>query len=487
MSTTSVTPREGARAERNEKTASVPWALAGLSLSMALASLSTSIAHVSLPTLAHEFSASFQSVQWVVLAYLVAVTSLIVGVGRLGDIYGRRRLLLAGILLFTAASALCGIAPTLWLLIAARMAQGVGAAAMMALTLAFVGETVPKARTGRAMGVLGAMSAIGTGLGPALGGVLLAGPGWRALFLVNVPLGITALLLARHFLPADRPQALTSRNGFDGAGTLLLALALGAYALAMTIHRGHFGSLNLVLLAITAGMVGLFMFAVSRAASPLVNLAMLSEPGLRTGLLTSGLVSTVMMTTLVVGPFYLSLALELEAVLVGLVLSIGPLVAALAGVPAGRMADGLGAERVALLGLIGIAGGCFALALIPAPLGIAAYIAPIVIITAGYALFQASNNTTVMRPISPEQRGVVSGLLNLSRNLGLITGASVMGAVFAFASRATDTAMVRREAVARGMQVAFAVAAILIVGALALALTGRAGKAQPSRREERST
>ena len=193
------------------RTPSVRWALAGLSLSMLLSSLGTSIANVGLPTLAQAFNASFQDVQWVVLAYLLAITTLIVSVGRLGDIIGRRRLLLAGIVLFTVASLLCGAAPTLWLLIAARAAQGLGAAIMMALTMAFVGETVPKARTGSAMGLLGTMSAIGTALGPSLGGVLIAALGWRAIFLVNVPLGLLAFLLAYRHLPVDRRVPTTDR------------------------------------------------------------------------------------------------------------------------------------------------------------------------------------------------------------------------------------------------------------------------------------
>ena len=209
---------------------------------MLLSSLGTSIANVGLPTLAQAFNASFQEVQWIVLAYLLAITTLIVSVGRLGDITGRRRLLLAGIVLFTVASVLCGVAPTLWLLIAARAAQGLGAAIMMALTMAFVGETVPKAKTGSAMGLLGTMSAIGTALGPSLGGVLIAGLGWRAIFLVNVPLGILTFLLAHRYLPVDRREPKTDRAGFDTVGTLLLALTLAAYALAMTIGRGQFRS-----------------------------------------------------------------------------------------------------------------------------------------------------------------------------------------------------------------------------------------------------
>ncbi|RWN51021.1 MFS transporter [Mesorhizobium sp.] len=467
-------------AENPERAPAVRRALAGLSLSMLLSSLGISIANVALPTLTQAFDASFQEVQWIVLAYLLAITTLIVSVGRLGDITGRRRLLLAGLFLFTVASVLCGVAPTLWLLIAARAAQGLAAAIMMTLTMAFVGETVPKARTGSAMGLLGTMSAIGTALGPSLGGLLIAGAGWRAIFLVNVPLGLLAFCLAYRYLPADRREPKTDRAGFDVVGTLLLALTLGAYALAMTIGRGSFGQLNLALFVAAVFAAGLFVLVEARVASPLIRLAAFGNTTLSASLATSALVATVMMATLVVGPFYLSRALGLDAAVVGIVMSVGPLVAALTGVPAGRIADRFGAGRMTVIGLIAIAAGCFILSVMPAISGIPGYIAPIAVITSGYALFQTANNTAVMSDIRPDQRGVISGLLNLSRNLGLITGASVMGAVFAFASEAIDIATARPDAVATGMRITFAVAAILIVVALAVAVGGRAVAARPS-------
>jgi EmrB/QacA subfamily drug resistance transporter len=435
---------------------------------MLLSSLGTSIANVALPTLAQAFNASFQEVQWIVLAYLLAITTLIVSVGRLGDLTGRRRLLLAGIILFTAASVLCGVAPTLRLLIAARVAQGLGAAVLMALTMAFVGETVPKAKTGSAMGLLGTMSAIGTALGPSLGGVLIAGLGWRAIFLVNVPLGILTFLLAHRYLPVDRRGPKADRARFDNVGTLLLALTLAAYALAMTIGRGSFGPLNIALVSAAVCGAGLFVLAESRAASPLIRLAMFRDTVLSASLAASALVSTVMMATLVVGPFYLSRALGLGAALVGLVLSVGPVVVALTAVPAGRVADRFGAPRIATVGLIGMAAGCLMLSMLPATLGIPGYTASTVVATAGYALFQTANNAAVMTDVSPDQRGLVSGMLNLSRNLGLITGASVLGAVFAFASSTTDVTTAHPEAVATGMRITFAVAAALIVAALAV-------------------
>ena len=450
------------------------WALASLSLSMLLSSLVTSIASVGLPTLAQAFHASFQDVQWVVLAYLLAITTLIVSIGRLGDLTGRRRLLLAGIFLFTLASILCAIAPTLGLLIAARAAQGVGAAVMMALTMAFIGETVPKAKTGSAMGLLSTMSAMGTALGPSLGGVLIAGFGWQAMFLVNVPLGILTFVLAYRYLPLDRPGPRAGHVRLDHLGTLLLALTLAAYALAMTTGRGSFGLLNLALLLTAVVGVGLFVLAQASAASPLIQLATLRHPGFSASLAMNVLVATVVMATLVVGPFYLSRVLGLNAALVGLVLSIGPVIAALSGVPSGRMVDRWGAEPMRVAGLILMAAGSFALSVLAAMFGMAGYMAAIVILTPGYQLFQAANNTAVMQDVPADQRGVMSAMLSLSRNLGLMTGASAMGAVFAFTAATTDITSARPEAVATGMGVTFTVAAVLIVIALAIALGSRA-------------
>ena len=451
-------------------TPSIRWILAGLSLSMLLSSIGTSIANVSLPTLAEAFDASFQQVQWVVIAYLVAITTVIASVGRLGDMTGRRRLLLIGVGLFTVASVLCGVAHTLWLLIAGRAAQGLGAAIMMALTMAFVGETVPKSQVGSAMGLLGTMSAIGTALGPSLGGMLISEFGWQTIFLINLPLGLLIFLLAHRFLPVDPSRQAVDRVGFDHAGTLLLALALAAYTLAMTIGRGSFGTRNIALLAVALLGAGLFLLVETRTEAPLIRLTMFRNPLLSASLTMSALVSTVMMATLVVGPFYLSRTLGLNAALIGLVLSVGPLFAALTGVPAGRLADRLGPQRMTVLGLLGIATGAFLLSVIPATLGVYGYTAPLMVITVGYALFQTANNTAVMTNTRPEERGVVSGLLNLSRNLGLITGASAMGTVFAAAASTIDITTAPPDAVATGMRTTFAVAGVLILLALAIAV-----------------
>ena len=175
-------------------------AMLALALATLLSSLGVSMANVALPVFAEQFSAPFASVQWVVIAYLLASTTLVVGAGRLGDLVGRARLLQGGIALFTGASALCLLVPSLPVLIAARVLQGAGGAAMMAMAL--VQSVVARDRTGQAMGLMGTMSALGTALGPSVGGLILGVAGWRALFGLVLPLGLIALWVVQRSLVA---------------------------------------------------------------------------------------------------------------------------------------------------------------------------------------------------------------------------------------------------------------------------------------------
>lgn len=448
------------------------WPLAGLAMAALMASLDTSIANVALPQLSTAFDAPFHAVQWVILAYLLAVTSLIVGVGRLGDLVGRRRLLMIGLALFTASSLACALAPTLGMLIAARALQGAGAAMMMALSMALVGDAVPRERIGAAMGVLGTVSAIGTTLGPSLGGLLVGALGWPVIFLINVPIGLGALWMVRRSVAADRPAGGEERPRFDLPGAILLALTLAAYAMAMTAERGGMLSAPVLLVAAGAGSV-LFVLRQRRAPHPVIPLAILREPGLSGGLAMSVMVATVMMTTLVVGPFYLTGALGLDVARAGLVISVGPLVAALAGAPAGHLVDRFGAGRAVLWALVGMATGLAGLAFAPAAFGVAGYVAAIAVLTSHYALFQAANNTGVMQGVTAGRRGVISGLLSLSRNLGLITGASAMSALFASVAGTDDLATATPQTLTAAMQATFVAAAGLMAMALAVGLIAR--------------
>ncbi len=450
----------------------IRYALAALCLSMLMPSLDTSIAQMGLPILAQGFGASFQAVQWVVLSYLLTITTLIVSAGRLGDIVGRRRLLLGGVALFTLASLFCGLAQDLPQLIVARAVQGIGAAIMMALTTAMVGEIVPKARTGSAMGLLGTMSAIGTCMGPSLGGALISGFGWRAIFLVNIPVGLINLALAWKYLP--RTDIPATRPRFDIPGTIVLAATLAAYALAMTWGEGHFTAINLALLV--AAVIGIVAFiqVQARVAAPLLRLAMFRDRNLSVGLTSNVIVFAVIVTTFIVGPFYLTHVLGLTPGEMGLAMSAGPLVSASTGIPAGRLVDRLGFTTMTRIGLLGMALGLIAFIFAPGLFGVAGYVGANILVTAHYALYQAANNTSLMRDVAPEQRGIVGGMVSLSRNLGLVTGAAMLGAVFAIAAGGDATTAAAGD-VAFAMRVTFGTAAGMIAAALALRLLQKRG------------
>ncbi|WP_024280501.1 MFS transporter [Xanthobacter sp. 126] len=447
--------------------------LTGLSLAILLSQLGTNIINVALPTLVKSLGVDFGAVQWVVVSYLLVVTALIVGVGRFGDQLGKKRLYLWGLAVFMAASVLCALSTSLPLLIAGRAGQGLGGAILMALSFAFVGEVFPKERTGFAMGVLSTMVSFGIALGPSLGSLALAAFGWQAVFWVNLPFGLLAFLLVSRYLPnaIDAPKHPVPAARFDWLGTILLALTLGAYALAMTLAGKQGFDAPLVLQLGLGALVGLALFlAVQvKARAPLLKLSMFGNALLSTSMVMSVLVYAVMMATLVLGPFFLSKALGLDTRMVGLVMTVGPLAAAIMGVPAGTLADRIGARLAMVIGLALFTVGAFVMSWVSRDGGVAIYIVAILFISVGLAFFQTPNNTAVMTDARPEQRGLVSGLLALARNLGLITGASLMGALFA--SVAGDTATATPDLVTEAMRFAFRIAASMAAAAFLLSLT----------------
>ncbi|MRH97136.1 MFS transporter [Agrobacterium sp. CNPSo 675] len=383
-----------------------------LALAMLLASLGTSIANIALPALVDAFAAPFLQVQAVVVAYLAAMTVSVVIAGRLGDSRGLKPMLVVGLAVFAIASLLCAIAPNLSLLIGARALQGVGAAFLMTLAMALMRQTANEARVGRAMGLLGTVSALGTALGPSLGGLLIPVAGWRGIFWVQVPLAVLALVLAIRLLPAGPAKAK---------------------ALSVTLWS-----------VMTRNLV--------------------------TNLLVNIVVAAVMMTTLVVGPFYLVIALGLTATQVGFVMAVGPVISIFSGVPSGRMVDAWGSGRILAIGLALLAAGSFLLALLPNRIGVTGYVISIIVLTPGYQLFQAANNTAALAEVSKDRRGTVSGLISLSRNIGLIAGASAMGAVFAFGVGMEEFARATASAIASGMRLTFLLAGGMMLVAIGIAI-----------------
>ena len=395
------------------QTPAKPVTTLALSLAMLLAALGTSIANIALPSLAQAFAAPFHAVQAVVVAYLAALTAAVVFAGRLGDSRGLKPMLVTGLALFSLSSLLCALAPSLVLLVAARALQGIGAAFLMTLAMALMRQTASPAGMGRAMGLLGTVSAIGTALGPTLGGVLIPLTGWRGVFWVQVPLAVLTLVLVAVALPGD----------------------------------------------------------VARGARRPVRLWPVLDGVLLPALFANVMVAAIMMASLVVGPFYLTLALGLKPAVVGIVMAVGPVISMVSGVPSGHLVDRLGSGRVILFGLLLLASGAMFMAVLPGFMGLAGFLFAVTALTPGYQLFQAANNTAALADVAPDRRGTVSGLLSLSRNIGLVAGASAMGAVFAMGVGSDDFARASAPAIEAGLRLTFIVAAGMML--LTLALAGR--------------
>lgn len=443
-----------------------------LAMAMLLASTGVSITTVALPALARDFSVDVTQAQWAVLGYLLAVTVSIVTCGRLGDMVGHRPVFLAGLAIFATASALCAAAPTLGLLVVFRALQGVGGAILMALPISIARDVVAKERVGRAMGLLGTTSAVGTALGPSMGGLIIAWSGWQATFLTLAVLALAVLVVAVRTLPAARVRPAGARPGLDLAGMLVLALTLTAYSLAVTGGGGFPVQAALLLAAAVAGAI-VFVVVEKRSAMPLVALDALRARSTAASLAMNLLVSSVMMSVLVVGPFYLAFGLQLNDALVGLVLAVGPAMAALTGVPAGYVTDRFGARPVLMFSLVHMMIALVCISTLPGMFGIAGFVLSLMALTPSFQLFLAANNTEVMLAARDDQRGMISGLLGLSRNLGLMTGASVMGAVFAIAAGSADITRTAPETVGFAFSVTFQVAAGVVAFAFVLALAGR--------------
>lgn len=439
--------------------------LAALALPIFLSSLSTSIANIALPVLTIAFETSFFKVQWVVVAYLVSLTSATIITGSIGDRLNRRAVLIGATLLFIGSSILCALSPTINWLITFRLFQGIAAAAMINTTMALIAGLNTKHGNGVAMGWIGSLSAIGTATGPTLGGFLIGLWGWQSIFLINIPVALIALGLIIRFI---EPQSINhhQKKPIDKLGISVLTLAIITYAFSMT----YWSQYSVVLLLVSLSCFVFFILIERHIAFPIISISLLKQPSLFVGAILSLLVSSVMMTTLIVGPFYLLHKLALSPWHVGLVLSFGPVIAASFGIPAGKLVDKFGANTLVSFALLLMLSGFTLFFIFTHHLTVWVYMIIIAIITTGYAIFQTANNTSILFSVESNEKGLLAGIINLSRNIGLINGATLMGSLFSLFTGSTVKNTLVPDNIAHGFMLIFGIAACIILFAFLLAL-----------------
>ncbi len=417
-------------------------ALAVVALGAFLGGFDTYALNLALPTLRDAFGADLAAVRWAVLAYLLAMAALLLPAGRLADALGARAVVLTGLALFAGGAVLAASAPALGWLVAGRLAQGAGNAGMVAGGQAALALLFPRAR-GWALGWLHAATSAGFLTGPVAGGLLIDAIGWRAVFLVHLPLAALALVLARRTLPARAPG--TARP-LDVPGMLALALGLGALVLALT----HLGAAGATPTALGAGGVALACFAAfgaveRRSPAPLLDLGLLRGRAVASGLLAACLIFIAMAANMFLVPFLLRDLLGLAPTAAGGVMATIPAAILLLASRGGGLADRFGPRWPATLGA----------ALVTAAIGLLATVRPaspvwlvvgaLALYGAGAALFQAPNNSAVLTAVPAGHLGTASGMLALARQLGQILGIALASGVVQ-AHKGSDAAAAFRDA-----------------------------------------
>jgi EmrB/QacA subfamily drug resistance transporter len=405
--------------------------LVAIAMAIFLGTIDGSIVNVALPTLADEFDTSFGVVQWVSLGYLLTQATLTLGFGRLGDIMGKKPIFTAGFGVFTFFSVMAGIAPTIGLLVAARVFQAVGAAMIFALGFAITTEAFPSNERGKALGINGAMVSLGIIAGPVLGGLIIDLASWRWIFLVNLPIGIIGTMTAIAFVPNTRPRT-AQRFDWLGAGVFFVALLALLSALTYGQENGflHASVTFGFVVAIVAFVV--FVVIERRVEHPMVDLSLFRERDLSVNL-TMGFLQFVAIAGLfLILPFYLEDVLGFSTRAVGLLLASVPVTLGIIAPFSGALSDRLGTRPVTTAGVVvTFAGFALAAILYDTDTSVVQFVAAGLVIGAGFGLFQSPNNSAILGAVPPSRLGITSGLLTINRITGQIVGIAVLGTVWA--------------------------------------------------------
>jgi len=399
-----------------------------------LGQLDASIATLVLPTLEEVFHAQTASVEWVAIAYLLTLAALVVTFGRLADMTGRKLLYNAGFIVFILGSALCGLAPSLEMLIGFRVLQAVGAAMLQANSVAIITAAVPHGELGRAIGVQGAAQAVGLSIGPTVGGFLIGAFGWQWVFFIAVPFGILGAGMAWFILPqtarAGAPGAVAER--FDWWGAIVFSLAIALALLALTFGNA-WGWTSLRLLgcvAATLVSLGVFVAIERRAPFPLVDFGLFANRVFSAGIVSGLLSYSVLFGALFLVPFFLQRVQNYSAERTGLLLTVIPLAIGVLAPISGIITDRVGSRFPTVLGMA-LAAAALVVLTFDARAGIAIVLLILAVFGIGLGFFTPPNNSAIMGSAPPTRLGVAGGVLNMTRSLGTSLGVGATGAVLA--------------------------------------------------------
>jgi EmrB/QacA subfamily drug resistance transporter len=428
------------------------WAVLGVVLIGAtMSALDISIVNIALPTIRRDFGVRLSIVEWVSIAYMIVLVIALPIVGRIADICGRNLLYNIGFAIFVVGSVICGLAPTALVLTVARAVQAIGAGLLQANSVALITHVFRRRELGEALGIQAAIQATAMALGPLVGALLIATVGWRAIFFVNVPIGIVGFFLAHLTLPRYFSARSRQKIDYKGIGCFTISLLGLVLAVNSAESRGWVAPLVVAELVVGAVCLGLFVMIERKGGSPMIDLNMFRRYGLAAGNITAFLAYYALFTVLFLLPFYFEDVLHYTTIVSGVLLMPVAASMALLAPFAGKACDRFGARTLTIAGSALLTVGCCVLIFTPGPPDPLLLIIALVALGAGLGLFTPANNRATMASTPGDKLGVMGGLLNMMRALGLIFGVDISGMLFisvanaasggVAASRATSSAV----------------------------------------------
>jgi len=448
-----------------------------------MGSLDGSIVNVALPTIASRFGVGLDGIQWVVSSYLIVISALVLIFGKIADKLGKVRIFEYGFLVFGIGSLLCALSWSLPVLIAARAAQAIGASMFMSSNQGIIATLFPPEERGRALGLLGTTVAIGTMVGPPLGGIMVDFLSWQSLFLINIPISLFAFVAGIKLLPRDdKPGSLA---GFDLAGSgLFIGFIVGLFFFMLNGTLKGWGSLpELASLGVSAVCGALFVTREMRIKDPMIDLGIFRDGFFSISVLCVLLVFVVTFCVTIVQPFYLQQALGLSPSAAGLLLLAAPLASGLAAPFSGYLSDRVGAKALTIAGLAIMLAGLGLMSVLGLSSSPALVACCLALFGLGGGVFGSPNTKLIMSHAPRDKLGIAGSINALARNMGMVSGiafavALLNGSMGARLGRRVSGFMPDRpEVFVYGMHVVFLVAAALCVAAIALTLARALRKA----------
>jgi len=404
--------------------------LVAIGIGTFMSALDGSVVNTILPVVTDYFKTDVATIEWVVTTYLLVVSGLLLSVGRLGDLRGNKAAYIWGFVIFVVGSVLCGSASSPAFLIAARGFQAIGAAMLFANSPAILTKNFPASQRGQALGLQGTMTYLGLTTGPFLGGWLADTFGWHSVFYINLPIGLLAIWLSITIIPRDTPSGQTEKFDLSGAFTFMVGLVALLYALNQGHNLGWTSPIILGLFIASLLILSLFTWIELRVPTPMLDLSLFKRRVFSMSTISPILNYICVYSVLFLTPFYLIQARGLSASQAGLILTAQPIIMALTAPFSGRISDRIGSRIPTTLGMLILASGLFLVSRLTLDSPFWMVVLGLAIGGFGTGLFVAPNNSALMGDAPRNRQGIAAGVLALSRNVGMVLGIGLTGAIF---------------------------------------------------------